>query len=578
MRIVRSHAIGALAGAIAVGGYLGSCAPKTRAIGATAPAQSAPGAELSTTSPNANPTLDASQHLRARHGTANPKPALASVAVDYQAVRAGLKGRDTNLSFHLVADLPEAIDFAPLGSDSLLVAGHCDGPQPLLIEANQLRFLPELADGAQRKNVLTCVSSIGGTWPNNTWAAVSSASDAGPSSSDVYQWAPGRGWVLKHEHDPWVFELLSWRGNMVFLSRCKACAVPQVPDLAVRSSSGKWLKQAQPSACQTPGETVAPAWVHAGGLSLFGYECDRFGNVPEDGRVLLMETWNSAGAKTLRRIPLPREQKEVPGLVISKVGWVAWLPSPGQAPPRLARFDKNGWTTVAELPAQFTPLFAPASGKLWGIVDGYLLSWSDPDWAITELPREPKFAGISWESVWERGSKDVWLIGKQGSEPARYLLFNTADGRVAQAFPSEVERNKSRPTSKDDEDDPDKPVICANPFADFLKLTPFQLGFDTSITMSPKQARRTLQAVLTRHPEYRHLEFVQHRCYGENCIGAIVSNVQEATELRKDLEAAIGTIVKADTSGNSPPATWLLSYKELRCLPPPETTPFPMSR
>src|SRR5512145_1641760 len=122
-----------------------------------------------------------------------PKPALASPATDHRAVREGLKGHATDLSFHLVADLPEAIEFAPLGSDSLLVEGSCEGPQPLLIEANQLRFLPELAGGAQRKSVMTCVSSMGGTWPSNTWAAVSSASDAGPSSSDVYQWAPGRG-------------------------------------------------------------------------------------------------------------------------------------------------------------------------------------------------------------------------------------------------------------------------------------------------------------------------------------------------------------------------------------------------
>jgi hypothetical protein len=577
MMLVRAHTIGALAGLVAVGGYLGSCAPKTRDIGVTAPAPAALGGESSIASRNANPTLDASQHPPAPQGTENPKPTLESVAVDYRAVRARLKGHDTNLSFHLVDDLPEAIGFAPLGSDSLLVAGHCEGPLPLLIENNQLRFLPELADGAQRKRVFTCVSSIGGTWPDNTWAAVSSASDAGPSSSDVYQWTPGQGWVLKHEHDPWVFELLPWRGNMVFLSKCQACAVPQTPQLVVRSSSGKWLKQAQPAGCQPPGETVAPAWVHAGGLSFFGSECDPIGNAPEGGTALLLETWTSSGRTTLQRIPLPKGHKELPSLVLSKAGWVALLPSPDKAPSRLARFDKKGWTTVTELPAKFTALSAPASGNLWGTVDGYLLSWSDPDFAITELPRDPKYAGISWESVWERGPKDIWLIGSKGSEPARYLLFNTADGKVAQAFPSEAERDKSRSPSKD-EDESDKPVTCANPFADFLKLTPFQLGFDTTIEMSPKEARRTLQAVLTRHPEYRHLEFVEHRCYGENCIGAVVRNVQEAVLLRKELDATLRTIVKIDTSSGGPPVTWLLSDDNPRCVPPPETTPFPLPR
>lgn len=577
MRIQRSLVVGGLVGAAVVGGSVGGCAPKTRKVGAAMPAQASPSAAPSTTSPNTKPTLDTSQPLLTPRVTSAPTPASASAAVDYRDLREGLKGRDTDLSFHLVADLPETVAFAPLGRDSLLVAGDCDGPQPLLIEANQLRFLPELAGAVQRKNVMTCVSSIGGTWPDNTWAAVSGASDAGPSSSDVYQWAPGRGWVLKHEYDPWVFEVVPWRGNMVFLSKCQACGVPQRPDFATRLSSGKWLRQAQPLAYQLPGERAAPAWLHEGALSLFGYEGDPFDNVPSEGRVLLMETWTSAGTKTLRRMPLPKgHEQAVVRLALNKNGWVAWLPSLGQAPARLARFDKNGWTTVTELPAKFTALSAPASGSLWGIVQGYLLSWSNPDWAITELPRDAKFAGLSWESVWQRSSKDIWLIGKAGTEPARYLLFNTADGKTGPAFPSEVDRKKLGPSPKN-EDETEGPLTCPNPYADFLKLTPFQYGFDSSIEMSPEQARRALQAVLSRS-EYRHLDFVKHRCYGENCIGAVVRNVQEAVEVRKELEAIIVTIVKADTSNHSPPATWLLSHNDLRCLPPPETTPFSVPR
>ncbi len=569
MGTLRSLAVGGLVLVV----WAGGCAPKTRVAGTTVPAQSSTTAAPSDAS--AQPTPSASQPPLAPQGTETPESTVA--AVDYRAVRASLKGRDTDLAFHLVAELPEVIEFAPLGSDSLLVAGHCEGPQPLLIEKNQLRFLPELASGAQKPDMMSCVSSVGGTWPNNTWAAVSSASDAGPSSSDVYQWVSGRGWVLRHEYAPWVFELVPWRGNMVFLSKCQACSLLQRPDLGVRSSSGKWLRQPQPLGYQLPGETVAPAWVHAGTLSFFGYELGPFLAPPQDGSVLLMETWTGAGKKTLRRLPLPKGEAEVIRVVLSKDGWVAWLPSAGQAPPRLARFVKNGWATVAELPSRFAALYAPASGNLWGIVDGYLLFWNDRDWDITELPRDAKFTEISWQSVWRRGLKDIWLIGTMGSEPARYLLFNTADGKTERAFPSEIERERLRPVAKN-EGQSDEPPTCPNPYADFLKLTPFQLGFDADIEMSPMQARRALEAVLTRHPEFRHLDFRQHLCYGENCIGAVVRSAKEAVLLRNELEVIIGTIVQADTSNHAPPATWLLSYGNLRCLPPPETTPFPVPR
>jgi len=569
MGTLRSLAVGGLVLVV----WLGGCAPQTRVAGTIVPAQSSTTAAPSGAS--ARPIPSGSQPPLTPQGTETPESTVA--AVDDRVVRDSLKGRDTQLTFHLVADLPEAIEFAPLGSDSLLVAGYCEGPQPLLIEANQLRFLPELAGGVQRKSVMSCASSIGGTWPGNTWAALSSASDAGPSSSDVYQWVSGRGWVLRHEYAPWVFELVPWRGNMVFLSKCRACAVPQRPGLAVRSSSGKWLKVPQPLGYQLPGETVAPAWVHAGTLSLFGYELGPFEAPPQDGSVLLMETWTGAGKKTLRRLPLSKGQEEVIGVVLSEDGWVAWLPSSGQAPPRLARFVENGWATVAELPSRFAALSSPASGGLWGIVDGYLLFWNDQDWDITELPRDAKFTEISWQSVWRRGPKDIWLIGTMGSKPARYLLFNTADGKTDRDFPSESERERLRPVAKN-EDQPDEPPTCPNPYADFLKLTPFQLGFDSDIEMSPMQARRALEAVLTRHPEFRHLDFRQHGCYGENCVGAVVRSVEEALRLRKELEATIGAIVQADTSNHGPPATWLLSYDNLRCLPPPETTPFPVPR
>jgi len=103
------------------------------------PATGAPSAA----SANASATFDASQSQVTPRMAQTQNPTLASASTTHKSSRDELKGRDTNLSFHLVAELPYEIEFAPLGTDSLLAAGSCFGAIPLLIEANKLRFFPE---------------------------------------------------------------------------------------------------------------------------------------------------------------------------------------------------------------------------------------------------------------------------------------------------------------------------------------------------------------------------------------------------------------------------------------------------
>ena len=307
------------------------------------PATGAPSAA----SANASATFDASQSQVTPRMAQTQNPTLASASTTHKSSRDELKGRDTNLSFHLVAELPYEIEFAPLGTDSLLAAGSCFGAIPLLIEANKLRFFPELARFDHRQRGIGCISTVGGTWPDNTWLALSSSSDAGPSSSDVYQWAPGQGWVKKHEYVPWVFEVVPWQGNMVLLSMNQNSFLV-APNLEVRSSRGKRLGKLPATACQPPRPRETPAWLHDGTLTLLGYECDVKGYGPEDSHVLLTETWSGAGTKRVRRVPLPMENTEAEQFIVDKDGWAVLLRSPGQAHDRAARFVKGKWTTVTE--------------------------------------------------------------------------------------------------------------------------------------------------------------------------------------------------------------------------------------
>ncbi|MGC4066398.1 MAG: hypothetical protein QM784_17555 [Polyangiaceae bacterium] len=232
-------------------------------------------------------------------------------------------------------------------------------------------------------------------------------------------------------------------------------------------------------------------------------------------------------------------------------------------------------------PPDSSRISAPNTAALWGVVDGRLLSWDESSWTITELPRESRARNMTWTSVWRRGATDIWLVGmspSDGSAPPRYFLFNTADGSATAPLPKVVEHDPmlGAPNERD------LPVTCAHPFADLLKLTPFQLGFDSTIRMSEGEARAALALVLSKRPSTPALTFVRHGCYGEDCIGAVVEAQREADELRRELTIAVSAVLSrrktSKLTSDGPPATWLIADSHLRCLPPPETSPFVVPR
>jgi hypothetical protein len=490
-------------------------------------------------------------------------------------------GKDTNLEFHLVAELPYEIDLLPLGATAVLAEGPERLPLPLVIEGTQLRVLPELTRFDDPPTRDRRISVVTGTWPNNTWLAASAASDAGPSYSDLYLWEPGRGWIKKHEYAPWVFDIVPWQDDVVLASKCESCPVAQVPGLDVRTSHGARSKRLKASACQLPDAKVPRAWIAEDALNLFGYACDARGLLPDDGNVLVMETWSRTGTKKTRRIPLPKTSATVERLLLTRSGVVAWFPTADGSPARLARFVDDAWTTIAAIPTGFVPLSAPNTSELWGVVDGNLLFWDDTDWSVTELPRDRPARGLIWTSVWRRGANDLWLVGtlpSEGAAPPRSLIFNTANGSAVGHLPTLSERDALRIS----DNDPTLPVTCAHPFADLLKLTPFQLGYDSTIRMSTTEARAALALALSKRPAASALTVMRHNCYGEDCIGAVVENQREADDLRKELALAVDTVLNRrkspKTASDGPPTSWLIADSRLRCSPPPETSPFVVTR
>jgi hypothetical protein len=474
-------------------------------------------------------------------------PARASASAQAASARPSL---DTP-GFHLVAELPYPISFAPLGSDALLVAGEGWNQILLSIESNQLRFRPELAQVDDPPQPRPFVSAIAGTWPGNTWLALSSSSDAGPSSSDVYQWRDSR-WVKKHEHSSGVIDLTLWRGNIALQGTFFSVPMMVGQQLDELSSSG--AKPIDASICSSSGGSLlAPLRVEDDALSVFGFECGQNGAAPESGLALVVETWTKSGQKSRRRLPLPSDAPPPSHVVVDQDGPLVVLSEQGEELRRLARFAGGGWQTVAVLPAEFLALAAPRSFELWGVVGSQLRVWQGRDWAVKQLPADALPSGARWQSVWRRAPDDLWLIA---GSAGKSWLFNNADGKSVTPLPNEPERNALGESIYRERE----PGECPQPFADVLALSPFQLGEDFAVTLSPEKARRLLKAALARNPELRHLQFVRHDCYGEDCLGALVKDADEADKVRRALPA--GKFARAG----------------LRCHAPPVTQPFPVSR
>jgi hypothetical protein len=500
--------------------------------------------------------------------------------------------RDTGLAFHLVAEFPYDITFAPLGPNALLVTGDWLASLPLLIEANELRFFPELARFDERD--AGNISAAWGSWPDNAWLAVSKASDAGPSWSDVFRWTPAAvsahdggtpkpQWMKKVEHDPWVCEAVELGDTIILVGRSSAVVGTFPPQIQVLSSDGTPLRRWKSAACKTPEYfPLGPSWVQDGALNLFGYACNESAAPPESATALLHERWSSDGKRTQRRFPLPKDVGEVELVLTSPDGVGAVFPENDKAPRRIAQFENGRFATVASLPADFERVSAPKTFDLWGVSKAQLLLWQRPGWSATVLPTDRKYAGLKWLSVWQRNPTDLWLIAMgqtPGGPPGRHFLFNTADGRKVTPMPGDAEHSRlGHP-----EIPVDKPPACPHPYADVLNLTPFQLGEDSAIQIRPEDARRALAAAIAQHPELRTLRFVRHRCYGEQCIGAVLDKAEQAETLRTFLAENIADLVKATEVGlptvDAPPEllSRLVATSALRCVPPPHSTPFPVS-
>lgn len=455
--------------------------------------------------------------------------------------------------FHLVAELPYPASLAPLGKDALLVAGDRFGQMLLSIEGNQLGFRPELSRLDQPSRPTSFVSAAGGTWPDNAWLAVSGTSDAGPASSDVYRWASGY-WAKKHEHDSGVTELAPWRGNLVMQGTF--FSVPMLIEQRVEELASTGTKNLKATICDSGSLALAPPLVHDGSLSVFGYECGQNGGAPEQGMALLIETWSSQGKKSQQRVPLPGDSS-IERLVAGPTGVAAVLSAAGSEPRRLARLVQDQWQTVSELAPDVALVASPGTRDLWAVVGSQLRLWSGLDWSTLELPTAALPRGASWQAVWRRGQDDVWLLAATGE---RTWLFNSKDGKRATPLPSDAERKACAATMTQD------PYDCAATFFDFLALQPFQLGADFATTLSPEKARRVLRAALAQDPRFRQLELVRHGCYGEDCIGAKVSDKAVVEAFYQALARQTRAVPELERAARSEP----------RCYPPPETKPFPL--
>jgi hypothetical protein len=479
-----------------------------------------------------------------------PRPAAPASS------RPSRDGEPPRAGFHLVAELPYPITFAPLGSDALLVAGHGYHHLLLSLEGNRLRYRPELAQLDQPARSLTFVSD-GGVWPDNAWLALSGSSDAGPSSSDVYQWSGAR-WVKKHEHAIGVVDLATWRGNPVMQG--SSLSVPMLVGQQLDELSSIGFKSLKTTICGSgSGSLLAPIRVHDDAVSVFGYECDPNGAPPQAGMAVVVETWSGKGAKSRRRLPLPRASPSPAQLIQDQHGLLALFPEDGKVPRRLARFGKGSWHTVTELPADFSTISAPGTLELWGVVGTQLRSWRGPDWSVMEMPPRALPPNASWQSVWQRGPGDVWLIA---GTPEKSWLFNTADGRAASALPNDTELVAQAEAMRRE------PTDCPQPFSDVLTLQPHQLGEDIAVTLSEERARRMLKSALAKNPRFAHLKFVRHPCYGEDCVGALVRDHEEAD--------ALDAVLLAETQLE--PDVEKFTRGGVRCYAPPASEPFAVAR
>ena len=231
-------------------------------------------------------------------------PRSASTSSVPSSVPAPAQAGSTPSAFRLVAELPYAVELAPLGASALLITGHPLEQVPLLIEDSEVRFRPGLARLNDPTGSSSFVSAVAGIWPDNAWMALSASSAAGPSNADLYRWQGDKGWIKKYEHGWGAAELAVWRSELIIVGTL--FDVPVMVEQQVHQLSNTGMKHLGTAGCGAgSGSVLGRPWVHDGSLEIFGYQCGVNGGWPEQGGALLVDSWSSEGTKARRVWPLP---------------------------------------------------------------------------------------------------------------------------------------------------------------------------------------------------------------------------------------------------------------------------------
>ncbi len=509
--------------------------------------------------------------LGACHAQPTKDPVAASVDIERGGVRSDSEPkeqssvRDSGLHFHLVAEVDYEIEFAPLGEHAFLLTDQGRGGAPLLIENDQLRFSPALADFDIDFGYTT---AAGGAWPDDTWMAVNGSSDAGPCWATLYRWHPdgsvddvgnrrAPGWVPEYELGTCARQLVNWRGGVLIVGA--HFSVPVIPFQEIMVLSPSSLRQLRTDACAPPNWGFPP-WVHDDAVTVFGSVCGELAHWPQEGGALRAETWYGDGTTDETQVELPHEEA-IDGVVVEQ-GSLFVLTSPDQFGARqLIPLGASKRGPLPRLSSAFSPVNAPASHALWGIRGRKLLRWSSQGWEATELPKElpsHRAARKLVLSVWQPREGDIWLIARVPDKgPAgkgEYLLFNTAGGKLATELPATMYRE---PTS---DVDSHAAGSCTYPFADLIVRHPHDTERD--LELSVEQARDLLSQAIVRHPPLRNVPLLQYSCFGGQCIGAHVADAAEAQALRAALAAG-----EFGFSADVP----------LRCAKPPRAEPFQLA-
>jgi hypothetical protein len=438
-----------------------------------------------------------------------------------EAVTSSSSAFESQLQLRLVASLGYPVRLLPLGASALVFTGEWHAPLPLIIDGNQLTFRTELTRFDAPPRGPTSLWVAGGSWPDNVWLAMSYPSDAGPCVSDVYHLG-GASWVKMLEHSSCVGDLKLWRNDPVLVG-----TTPNIPVLTTRAIA-RFSKAGIEQLVRDTCDFAAPASSRDGVLSVFSTDCAGAVEPGFDGPFpdrVRIDTWSAAAPHSTAFVPL--DGLSVERVLVDAGGPAFLLRGRERGPARLARYVGDHWRTLAEVPEDFSSIEASGALALWGVSRGQLLYWDNDRWARTRLPAPQAGTQITWSSVWRRGPSDVWLVGEStraGSSQKTSLLFNTADGSAKlEQLPAPTAREGLAQAIFE----PEQPS-CPHPFADVLKQSPFQLGADVGLPfLTDAEVVHRLKRLLLTHPEFGHLRFVGHQCYGEACVGAQFQNLAE---------------------------------------------------